>query len=416
MKGIVTRTARFVGAAAICATLGFTGIAAAADPQGNTIVLGAAVSLTGKYGQLGKITVDGYNLAVKMINEHGGVMVNGKKYKFATKYYDDESNPAVTAQLFERLINQDGIKYALGPYASGPTKAAAPVTERYHIPMLADEAASRALFTQGYRYLFGPLSTSEQYLAPVVDVAAAYAKAHGMKPSQLKVAMVFENDPFSLDVRAGAVDEAKKYGMKIVIDDKMPRDLSDISATLTKVKALKPDLLLVSGHAKGAITAVRQMKELRVYVPIVGITHCEAANLTGKFGADANGILCPAQWAETLTYKDNLFGTAMDFYRLAKKTYPYYNEVPFQLAQAAAAIEIWADAFKRAQSFDTEKLRDALAATDMETFYGKIKFDSTGKNVAKPMVLRQIQDGKYVVVEPAKYAVGKPQLPRKAGN
>ena len=52
-------------------------------------------------------------------------------------------------------------------------------------------------------------------------------------------------------------------------------------------------------------------------------------------------------------------------------------------------------------------MRDALAATDMETFYGKIKFDATGKNIAKPMVLRQIQDGQYKVVAPTKWASAK---------
>ena len=60
---------------------------------------------------------------------------------------------------------------------------------------------------------------------------------------------------------------------------------------------------------------------------------------------------------------------------------------------AAAPILVWADAFKRAQSFDTEKLREALAATDLETFFGHIKFGPAGNNIAKPMVLRQIQDG-----------------------
>src|SRR3546814_6628438 len=76
----------------------------------------------------------------------------------------------------------------------------------------------------------------------------------------------------------------KKYGMQTVIDDKMPADLSDISATLTKVKALKPDVLVVSGHNKGAVTAARQMKELQVNVPIVAITHCEGAKLVQQFG------------------------------------------------------------------------------------------------------------------------------------
>src|SRR3546814_6457079 len=93
---------------------------------------------------------------------------------------------------------------------------------------------------------------------------------NGKKPSDVRVAMVFENDAFSLDVRAGVVEDMKKFGMQTVIDDKMPADLSDISATLTTVKALKPDLLVVSGHNKGAVTAARQMKELPGEVPKIG--------------------------------------------------------------------------------------------------------------------------------------------------
>ena len=62
--------------------------------------------------------------------------------------------------------------------------------------------------------------------------------------------MAFENDPFSLDVRDGVIEDAQKYGMQVVIDDKLPPDLNDMSATLTKVKALKPDILVVSAHEK----------------------------------------------------------------------------------------------------------------------------------------------------------------------
>ena len=396
---------------AVAAALVLSGPAAAAD---NVITLGSAISITGKYSQEGKNASDGYNFAVKRINKMGGVKIKGKTYKLAIKYYDDESTPARTAQLLERIINQDGIKYVLGPYGSGPTKAAAPVTEKYKVPMVEAEGASRSLFTQGYRYLFAALSTSEQYLAPVIDLAAELASKSGKKPSDLKVAMAFENDPFSLDVRDGVVDEAKKHNMKIVVDDKMPRDLSDISATLTKIKALKPDVIVFSGHTKGATTAARQMKEMGINAPIVGITHCESAKLTSQFGAASEGILCPTQWAETLKYKDGVFGTALDYYKAFLAAHSDYKIVPYQTAQASAVIEIWADAFRRAQSLDTEKLRDALAATDMETFYGHIKFSKAGNNIAKPMVLRQIQNDKYVVVAPTKYAADPVEYPRKA--
>ena len=380
----------------------------------DTITLGSAISITGKYSQEGKNASDGYNFAVKRINDMGGVKVNGKTYKLAIKYYDDESTPTRTAQLLERIINQDGIKYLLGPYASGPTKAAAPVAEKYKAPMVEAEGASRSLFTQGYRYVFGALSTSDQYVAPLIDLAAELAKEHGKNPGDMKIGMAFENDPFSLDIRSGVVDTAKKYGMKIVVDDKMPRDLSDISATLTKIKAVRPDVLVFSGHTKGATTATRQLKELGVNAPIIGMTHCESAKLTEKFPGESEGIMCPTQWAETLKYQDKVFGSASEYNKAFLAAHSDYKLVPYQTAQASAAIEIWADALRRANSMDTEKLRDALAATDLDTFYGHIKFDSAGKNISKPMVLRQIQHGKYVVVAPTKYASDKAEFPRQA--
>lgn len=388
--------------------------AAQAKVEGDTIVLGSANSLTGKYSSNGIDTQNGYDIAIKRINEMGGVTVGGKQYKLAVKYYDDESTPARTAQLLERLIEQDGVQYILGPYSSPTTIAAAPVVEKYQVPMVEAEGASRALFNKGYKYTFAVLSTSEQYLASAITLAAEVAEKNGKKPSDVRVAMVFENDAFSLDVRAGVVEDMEKFGMQTILDDKMPADLSDISASLTKVKALKPDLLVISGHNKGAVTAARQMKELQVEVPMVAMTHCEGADVTGQFGAAADGYLCPTQWAETLSYSDKYFGSAADYDKAVKEAYPDYTVVPYQTAQASAAVLVWKDAFERANSLEPQKVRDAIAATDMETFYGPIKFSEAGNNIAKPMVLRQIQGGNYLVVAPTKYASEPVEYPRKA--
>ena len=387
---------------------------ASAKVEGDTITLGSAISFTGKYSTNGIHASNGYNLAVKVINDMGGVKVGGKSYKLTIQYYDDESTPARGAQLAERLIKQDGVKFMLGPYSSGLTKAIAPITAKYKIPMVEAEGASRSLFTQGNKYIFAVLSTSEQYLASSIALAAEIAEKNGKKASDVRIAMAFENDPFSLDVRAGVVDDAKRFGMKIVIDDKLPRDLSDMSATLTKVKALKPDLLVVSGHSKGAATAARQIKEMKIAVPMIAMTHCEAAKVIKKFGDSTNGFLCPTQWAETLSYFGPYFGKASDFDKLFKATYEGYKNVPYQAAQAAAAVLVWKEAFERADSFDTEKLREALSATDMKTFYGSIKFSEAGNNIAKPMVLRQIQGGKLNVVAPSKWASHPVDWPRKA--
>ena len=402
---------------ALAVAMAGAGIIAAAPAdakvEGDTIILGSAISFTGKYSTNGIHASNGYNLAVKRINEMGGVKVGGKSYKLKIKYYDDESTPARGAQLAERLIRQDGIKFMLGPYSSGLTKAVAPVTAKYKIPMVEAEGASRSLFTQGNRYIFAVLSTSEQYLASSIALAAEIAIKNGRKPTDLKLAMAFENDPFSLDVRAGVIDDAKKFGIKIVIDDKLPRDLADMSATLTKVKALKPDILVISGHSKGAATAARQIKELKIDVPMIAMTHCEAAKVIKNFGKATEGFLCPTQWAETLSYSGKYFGSAADFDKLFKKTYKGYKNVPYQAAQATAAILVYKDAFERANSFDTEKVRQALSETNMKTFYGSIRFSKAGNNIAKPMVLRQIQGGILKVVAPSKWASSPVVHPRK---
>lgn len=405
------KTLSFAGAltAALLAT---TGIAAAMDC--GEITLGSAISLTGKYSSAGIHAQHGYEYAILKIKEAGGIKVGDKCYNFKVIYYDDESKGDRGATLAERLINQDKVQYMLGPYSSGLTKAIAPITEKYKIPMVEAEGASRSLFNKGRKYLFAVLSTSEQYLASAITLAGEQAVANGGKASDVKVAIAVENDPFSLDIRAGVLDDAKKAGMTVVIDEKLPRDLSDMGAILTKVKLLKPDVLIVSGHTKGAATAVRQVGEMKIKVPMFAITHCESADVVGKFGDYANDVLCATQWAETLTYSDPIFGTAAEYNTDIKAKISHYADrsVPYQTAQASAAVYVFKDAFERAGSLDKEKVRDAIAATDLATFYGQIKFAPEGNNMAKPMVLRQIQNGKYKVVAPTAFATDKLNWPR----
>lgn len=391
----------------IAGALAFSGTASA-----DTITLGASISLTGKYSTAGGHTKNGYDLAIKKINDAGGIQFGGKTHMLELKIYDDESTPARAAELAERLIQRDNVKLMLGPYSSGLTKAIAPVTEKHGIPMVEGNGASRALFNQGYKYLFAVLSTSEQYLQEAVNLLAEKAKEEGRDLSTLKIAVATENDPFSQDIRVGIIDDANRYGMQVVVDDKLPRELSDMSSTLTKVKALKPDLLVTSGHSKGAVLAVKQMAEMQVNVPMHAMTHCESAKVHDmeKFGNNADYILCAGQWAPTLTYSDFLFGSAGDYAKEFESVYGYVP--PYQAAESSAAVMVFADALKRAGSAETDAVRDALAATDITTFYGKIKFDDTGKNIAKPMVLRQIKDGKYNLVAPTNWADSELIYPR----
>ena len=382
----------------------------AGEVSDDVITLGAAVSLTGKYALNGANTKNGYDLAVRQVNDMRGVKIGGKSYRIEIRYYDDESTPARGTELVERMIQQDGIKFLLGPYSSGLTKAILPIVERHKVPMVEANGAARELFTKGYRYIFAVLSTSDQYLTPAMELVVQNAEKLGKTREEITVALAMENDPFARDVRAGVLADLQRLGMNCLIDDQLPPELNDMTVTLAMVKALKPDILLVSGREKGALTAVTQIEALRVDVPVIAMTHCDSAQIHKKLPKAAQHVFCAHQWHRSLGHKGALFGSAEDFATFFEKVYGY--EAPYQAAQSAAAVYVFADAFSRAQSLDPETVRDAISATDLPTFYGPIKFGSTGKNIAKPMILTQVVDGEYVVVAPKKWATAEPVIPR----
>lgn len=385
---------------------------APAEADSDTIVLGSVLSLTGRYEVNGQITKDGYELAIKRINEMGGVSIGGKLYQLKVKYLDDKSDRKRAAQLAERLIKQDGVKFMLGPYSSGITKSVSQATEKYKVPIVVAQADSSSLFMRGFNYIFGVRSTSDQYFASAIDLAAELAEKEGRKSSDLQLAIISENDPFSNDVRMGAVETARRYGMRIVIDDVVPINPRDVSSSLRKLKSAKPDILLFRGRTKGTGTVVRQIQNMKIQVPLIALTHCEAAHIVDKIGKAAEGLLCATQWSPRLTYEDKVFGSAADYANTFMKSYKRYKVVPFQAAAASAAVLVYKDAFERAGSLDPERVRIALAATDMPTFFGQIKLARNGQNIGKPMVFRQIQKGKFEVVAPTKWAPSPVKYPR----
>merc|ERR1712178_561415 len=111
--------------------------------------------------------------------------------------------------------------------------------------------------------------------------------------------------------------------------------------------------------------------------------------------------MCPTQWVENISKSDKYFGTAAEWNAGFKAEYGefYPTSVPYQAAQASAAVLVWKEAFEAANSFDKDTVRDAISAVEMETFYGDVKFGPDGNNIAKPMFLRQIgADGSYNLV------------------
>jgi branched-chain amino acid transport system substrate-binding protein len=366
---------------------------AAAAPK-DTVTIGAALSLTGSLAREGGLTKEGYDHCVAVVNKKGGVHVGDRTYKLALRYQDDQSTPDVASRLVEQM-NSSGTKLLLGPYGSASTEAAAAVVERNGQVMVEGAGADDKIFAKGYHRIFAVLSPASRYLGAIVQ---ATLELNQQKPK--RVAIVSADDGFSKTAAKAGEAEARRQGLEVVGVEYVPNGTTDVSSALTKLRPLRPDLVLGSVHLQEGIAIVRQSKELGLSPPGgFGETVAPATpDFVRTLGKSAEGVMGSAQWTPDVPGRDDWFGSAADYTAGFRAK---FNREPVYLnAEATAACLAMVMAMERADSLEPDKVRDALDDLDVDTFFGPIRFDPTGKNTAKPMYVIQIQDGKVVTVWP----------------
>src|ERR1700682_2726969 len=337
----------------------------------DTIVFGAAISITGKTAKEGEYTRDGYQFYVDTMNQAGGIKVGGKTYKVALKYYDDESKSERTAQLVEKLINEDKVNFLLGPYASAPTATAAPIAEKYKIPMVEANGSAESIFNKGYKYSFMVLSPAKLYLRGIIDVVRR------KDPSLKTVAILGENEPFSKEVASGAAEYAKQLGMDVVYHELYPSNTQDVSSLLTNIKAKNPHIVLGAGHLQDSLLIVKQSKDLGVSPRAMGFSVGPSSpefreNLKGT----ADYIFGATQWTESLRYTgDDPWKTPKAFGDAFRAKHPNYKSIPYQVAESAVAVVAYQRAIEKAGTLDPTKVRDALADLHLMTYTRRVQFD-----------------------------------------
>jgi branched-chain amino acid transport system substrate-binding protein len=395
--------------AALAALILAAGLAAPSAPAtaaGDTILFGSPVSLTGTLTKEGHLTQEGYELWKNYVNAHGGIKVGGKTYKVDIKYYDDESKNDTSAQLAERLIDQDHVNFLLGPYGSGTSFTVALIAERKKIPMVEGNGAAEKIFNQGFHYTFGVLSPAKRYLEGILDMARS------QKPAAQTVAITAASDAFSQEVAQGAAAYANAHGMRVVYNNKYPDTATDVSSLISALKQTNPDVILNAGHLQDALLVQKGLKEQNVLAKAYGYSvGPDTPDFASSLGKDANDVFGGAQWSDAVKYKGEpgfiqsarAYGQAIDA--------AYHHRADYHNAESTAACLAFQYAIERAGSLDPEKVRAALAKLDVTTFYGIIKFDSRGLNVYKPMVVNQIQNGRLTTVWPTFTADGKPKYP-----
>ena len=379
---------------------------AGSPTTGSTIVLGAPLGLTGSLTKESALTKQGYDLWLDWINKQGGINVDGTKHPVTIKYYDDTSNANQSAVLMQKLITEDKANFLLGPYGSAATATDAAIAEQNQIPMVEANGAAQSIFNQGYKYTFGVLSPANKYLQGVVDMAAT------LNPKPTRIAMLSADDNFSLEVAQGIVDYAPTKGMQVVLYKKYKNGATTLTAEVQAARGATPDIVLNSGHLAEAIAIHKAAKEQKLNAKIFAYSVGPSTpDFIKSLGKDANFVYDGSQWTPQVKYQPEFYLSVADYVAAYKAKYPDQGDPDYHVAESTAACLALQRAIENAKSLDPKKVRDALVALDVTTFYGQIKFDSRGINIYKPMVVEQIQDGAHHTVYPTDVADKQPMYP-----
>src|SRR5215472_5938943 len=125
---------------------------------GDSITIGVVMPISGREGKPGQYQKEGIELAIKQINDKGGLAVKGKKYQIKEVFYDDASDSAKSATLAERAMSSDNATAVLGGYSTALGEAESVMPDRYKTPWITAGAAATSIFSHGYQYVFGALS------------------------------------------------------------------------------------------------------------------------------------------------------------------------------------------------------------------------------------------------------------------
>jgi len=384
----------FAGALAALFVLG-VGTGWAGHRPNNEVLVGGAISQTGQYAEPAGRQVYSIKLWVDEVNARGGLL----GHTIALRLLDDKSDIQTSIKLYEKLITEDKVDVLLAPYSSGITEAVANVNERYKMPFVAYGAASTPIWEKGRRYIFNIAAVAEDYQKGAVHLA----RQIGVK----KAAIIGQDSLFPRQAGKGAKDWCKKLGIDVVLEENYPTKQTDFTALLQKIKAADAEAVFSNSYFADSAAQLRQMRELNLNFKLYSSTIGPSLpNFPEQLGATAEYVLGFSQW-EPLPKVLGHPGMPEYIERYEKR----FGEKPnYHAGGAYGALQVTEAALKKVGSFDNEKLRDALATTEVQTIYGRYKVDARGMNSHEGLTF-QVLRGQRRVVWPEKWAETRAELP-----
>lgn len=370
-----------------------SGLGSSALQAQDVIRIGAPLALTGGLADEGKKQQAAYQLWHERINAAGGVTMNGRKHKVELVYYDYQTDEKRAQQLAERLITVDKVQVMTAPFGSGHSKVVAGVAERYGVPIVA-VASAEPVHNQGYKTLFGTLAPS------IGLIDAMLGQVREKMPATRRIAVLGRDDVFPKVMASTMAAQARKAGLELVYNELYPVGTLDHAAALTQLKATAPDWIFVTGYTKDLVLVRKQMADLRISAPVITmITGPAYREFVDSLGPLAENITSATWWHPSQSYQsDDVFGSTQAFSEaVLKKT---GHDPDYVHASSAAALIVIQRALEKSGSLEPEALRKAIAATDIRTFYGPIRFRADGMNENRNLPIIQIQGGRPVVLFP----------------
>lgn len=361
-------------------------------------VLQGSTGVLASYAEKGKLGID---LWAKTVNDRGGVDVAGERRPVEVVYYDDRSEPDVSARLYEKMI-EDGMDALVGPVGSANVSAVGPIAERHRVPLLAWYAFSDDVFEQGFNYVFEGVAPASQVTEGAIELAAE------ADPPIETVALVTSNEIAGREIREGAMRYIEDAGLRVVQDDLVPPDaFGSFPAIVGRLDDANPGLVLFLGFAAASVPFERARHDAGYSPPMVW--DLAAFNVIGEVPkAASDGLFSYTLWSPSEErFQDETFGTSADFAEAFKAEYDAEPE-DFIPALAAHHMVMLEHAIGEAGVADPEKLAEAYRTMEAETFLTPVEIDERGMNVAGKQYTTQIQDGETVVVYPSDQATGKP--------
>lgn len=350
------------------------------------IILGANYEMTGALAAVAKQTVNGINLAIKQTNEQGGVL--GKQIKLIIA--DNKSEPSESANAITKLIKNDNVKLVFGSVASSNVLATVQIAHDSKIPLITATATNPSVTMEQDQVR--PYVFRTCFIDPFQgEVMANFAA----KSLQAKTAVMYIDS--SSDYSKGlAKIFAEKFianGGIIIGEESFLQKDQDFKSTLTKIKAINPDVVFIPAYYEEVGKIIRQAREIGIKSQLIGTDGWDDPKLIEIAGVSAvEGTFFSNHYSP-----QDQDPKVVEFVKAYKAE---YNQEPSALAVLGydcALVVI--DAIKRAGSDDPEKIRQALEETKkLQITTGLLSIDNN-HNPIKSAVVVEIKNGQQIFKE-----------------